>query len=32
VQFLTSLDGVIDRVEVKLEPAAPPVVFKRDGK
>lgn len=32
VQFLASLDGAIDRVEVKLEPAAPPIVFKREKK
>ena len=30
VQFLTSIDGVIDRLEVKLEPAAAPIVFVRD--
>lgn len=29
VQFLTSIDGKIDRLEVALEPAAPPVVFTR---
>lgn len=29
VQFLTAIDGAIDRLEVALEPAAPPIVFRR---
>jgi CubicO group peptidase (beta-lactamase class C family) len=32
VQFLASIDGRIDRLEVALEPAAPPIVFKRAAK